>query len=88
MLLGYINSVPDCALRCVLEDATAQSIINTITARINDSAVVVRRNALNCFAECIVNEKLRKLLNDDAITTLICETLQDPAGFDFLFPLP
>ena len=54
----------------------------------HDSAVVVRRNALNCFAECIVNEKLRKLLNDDAITTLICETLQDPAGFTFLFPPP
>lgn len=80
LLLGHINSVPDCSLRCVLDDATCDAIVSTITARISDSAVVVRKNALNGFAECIMNEKLRKSMNDDAISSLICEMLQDSAA--------
>ena len=77
--------MPDCSLRCVLDDATCNAIVSTITARISDSAVVVRKNALNGFAECIMNAKLRKSMNDDAISSLICEMLQDSAGTLFSF---
>ena len=64
----------------VLTPATIQTILSTVTDRLADSAIAVRKNALNTYSCCAVNALIRPSMKDQEIVSIITSLLQDASG--------
>lgn len=55
-------------------------MLTTVNERLSDSAVGVRKNALNAYAGCAMNSTLRAYMDEKDIVSIISNLLQDSAG--------
>ena len=80
LILDYLNENPSSPLQAILDETTSKRVVTIVNGRLSDSAVGVRKNALNAYAGCAMNSVLRPLMDEKDIVSVISNLLQDSSG--------
>ena len=75
-----MNNYPTSFIATSLTDDLAIKILNTVTERLNDSAIAVRKHALNAYADCAGNKQIVGMMKEETAVGVITNLLQDSSG--------
>ena len=78
--MDYLNENPSSPLQAILDETTSKRVVTIVNGRLSDSAVGVRKNALNAYAGCAMNSVLRPFMDEKDIVSVISNLLQDSSG--------
>ena len=78
--MDYLNENPSSPLQAILDETTSKRVVTIVNERLSDSAVGVRKNALNAYAGCAMNSVLRPLMDEKDIVSVISNLLPDSSG--------
>ena len=70
--MDYLNENPSSPLQAILDETTSKRVVTIVNERLSDSAVGVRKNAMNSV--------LRPLMDEKDIVSVISNLLQDSSG--------